>query len=67
MLSQMAEFPSFLWLNSIPARMYVCLHAYTYLCIASSFFFFLKKFTFFYLFIYLFMTVESSFLCEGFL
>ena len=29
------------------------------------FFFFLKKFTFFYLFIY--DCVESSFLCEGFL
>ena len=33
--------------------------------VVGFFFFFLKKFTFFYLFIY--DCVESSFLCEGFL
>ena len=46
-----------------------CIYACTACTSVLIFFFFFKKFTVFYLFIYLFIydCVESSFLCEGFL
>ena len=58
------EYIKFIDLNTT-INMNSIIVSFTYIINLPTFFFFLKKFTFFYLFIY--GCVGSSFLCEGFL